>query len=51
MKSLFKKLFCRHEWEIFHIMDYTTCGKALLICKKCNKLKVKKDYDNSTGTN
>lgn len=42
MKIWLKKLFCCHEWQIFHITNYTTCDRALLVCKKCGKLKVKK---------
>lgn len=51
MKQLFKKLFCCYEWGIFHIVNYTNCDKALLICKKCSKLKVKKENGNSTRVN
>ena len=42
MKSLFKKLFCWHNWKIFYSTNYTTRDGVLLVCKKCGKLKVKK---------
>lgn len=40
-----KRLFCSHDWRIVHIVEHTNYSKALLICTKCYKLKVKKDCD------
>lgn len=40
MVGFLRKLFCKHEWEVW---DVVACGELwgdyLYKCKKCNKVK------------
>lgn len=42
MVTWLKKLFCWHKWQKFCVTNYTTRDGILFLCKKCDKLKVKK---------
>lgn len=42
MKTLFKKLFCLHNWKIISSTHFKDCDKHLLKCVKCEKLKKEK---------
>lgn len=38
MCRIFEKLFCLHDWEMVHVVQYENGDSILMKCKKCGKL-------------
>lgn len=36
--KLFEKLFCCHDWEVIHAVDYMNGADILLKCRKCGRI-------------
>lgn len=46
MKEWFKKMFCRHEWEVSEVLN---SGAVVCYCKKCGKKMVGRMNCRKTG--